>query len=37
VGDALLTVLAEAAGPDWTPALRGQWVEAYGAIVTMMN
>jgi hemoglobin-like flavoprotein len=37
VGDALLAVLAEAAGPDWTPALRGQWAEAYGAIVSMMN
>jgi hemoglobin-like flavoprotein len=37
VGDALLSVLAEAAGPDWSPALRAQWTEAYGAIVSMMN
>ena len=37
VGDALLTVLGETAGPDWSPALRAQWAEAYGAIVSMMT
>ncbi len=37
VGDALLTSLAEAAGPDWNETLRAQWTEAYGAIVSLMR
>jgi hemoglobin-like flavoprotein len=37
VGDALLTTLSEAVGPEWTPAVRAAWVEAYGAIVSLMN
>lgn len=37
VGDSLLFVLAEAAGPDWSPELQAQWGAAYGAIVSMMN
>jgi hemoglobin-like flavoprotein len=37
VGDALVTALAESNGPEWSPAVRAQWIEAYGAIVAMMN
>jgi hemoglobin-like flavoprotein len=37
VGDALLTSLAAAAGPDWSDELRGQWAEAYGTIVSLMR
>jgi hemoglobin-like flavoprotein len=37
VGDALLTSLAAAAGPDWNDELRAQWTEAYGAIVSLMR
>ena len=37
VGDALLTSLAAAAGPDWTDELRAQWTEAYGTIVSLMR
>jgi hemoglobin-like flavoprotein len=36
VGAALLAVLAEVAGPKWTPELNAAWAEAYGAIVSMM-
>lgn len=36
VGDALLTTLAEVAGPDWTPELKQAWTDAYGAIVSLM-
>lgn len=36
VGDALLTTLAEVAGPDWTPAVAKAWTEAYGAISGLM-
>jgi hemoglobin-like flavoprotein len=37
VGDALLTTLGEAAGKEWTPALKSNWTEAYGAIASMMQ
>jgi hemoglobin-like flavoprotein len=37
VGASLLATLAEAAGPDWTPALEAAWTEAYGAIATLMQ
>jgi hemoglobin-like flavoprotein len=37
VGDALLTTLAEIAGDEWTPDVRDAWIEAYGAIVSLMT
>jgi hemoglobin-like flavoprotein len=37
VGDALLTVLAEAAGDDWTPALAAEWTAAFGVIAGAMQ
>jgi methyl-accepting chemotaxis protein len=36
VGENLLAVLAEFAGPAWTPAVKQAWTEAYGAIKTIM-
>lgn len=36
VGDALLATLAEVAGDEWTEEVKGAWVEAYGAIVSLM-
>ena len=36
VGECLLAALAEAAGPDWTPAMNESWSAAYGAIATTM-
>ena len=36
VGENLLAVLAEFAGPSWTPAVKQAWTEAYGAITTIM-
>ena len=32
VGTALITTLATALGPDFTPAARDAWVAAYGAV-----
>jgi len=32
VGECLLAAIAEAAGPDWSPALEAAWTAAYGAI-----
>jgi hemoglobin-like flavoprotein len=37
VGESLLFVMAEAAGPDWTPRHNAQWAEAYGVLVTLMS
>lgn len=37
VGDALLSTLAEAAGPAWSPELQAAWAEAYGAIAGLMQ
>jgi len=37
VGGALITTLARAAGPHWTPELEAQWSAAYGAIAGMMK
>jgi hemoglobin-like flavoprotein len=37
VGDALLSTLAEVAGPDWTPEVAGAWTEAYDAIAALMT
>ena len=37
VGAALITTLARAAGPHWTPELESQWSAAYGAIAAMMK
>jgi len=36
VGGSLLTTLAEAGGPHWTPELASAWTEAYGAIAGLM-
>ena len=36
VGENLLAVLAEFAGPAWTPAVKQAWTEAYSAIKTIM-
>lgn len=36
VGDALLTVLADAAGADWNEELAKEWGAAYGAITSIM-
>lgn len=37
VGETLLDTLAEVAGAAWSEALREQWSEAYGAIVSLMR
>lgn len=37
VGESLLAALAEAAGPDWTPAMNESWSAAYGAIAATMQ
>ena len=36
VGENLLAVLGEFAGPAWTPEVKQAWTEAYGAITTIM-
>jgi hemoglobin-like flavoprotein len=36
VADAMLSALAEIAGPAWTPAVAGAWGEALGAIAQLM-
>ena len=36
VGENLLAVLGEFAGPAWTPQVKQAWTEAYGAIKTIM-
>jgi methyl-accepting chemotaxis protein len=36
VGENLLAVLGEVAGPAWTPQVKQAWTEAYGAIKTIM-
>jgi hemoglobin-like flavoprotein len=36
VGEALLATLAAAAGDAWRPEVRASWVEAYGAISSLM-
>ena len=36
VGATLLATLAEAAGPDWSPAAKEAWTVAYGTIVSLM-
>jgi hemoglobin-like flavoprotein len=37
VGDALLTTLAQIAGPKWTDELAGAWADAYGAVAGLMQ
>jgi hemoglobin-like flavoprotein len=37
VGDALLTTLADVAGPAWTPEIADTWTQAYGAIAGLMQ
>jgi hemoglobin-like flavoprotein len=37
VGECLLAALAQAAGDAWTKETEVAWVEAYGAIVALMN
>ena len=37
VGEALIATLAEVAGDDWTPDLQTAWVDAYGAITSLMK
>ncbi len=36
VGQCLIAALAEAGGDAWTPVVEAQWVEAFGAIQSMM-
>ena len=36
VGECLVATLAEIAGDDWTPEIEGAWVDAYGAISSLM-
>ncbi|MDO9117634.1 MAG: methyl-accepting chemotaxis protein [Nitrospira sp.] len=36
VGENLLAVLQEFAGPAWTPGVKQAWIDAYGAIKTIM-
>ena len=36
VGSALLATFAEQLGPGWTPEIETAWVEAYGAISSLM-
>jgi hemoglobin-like flavoprotein len=36
VGEALLAVLAEIAGPDWTPRMERAWLDAYRALAGWM-
>jgi hemoglobin-like flavoprotein len=36
VGESLIATLAEIAGADWTPAMEAAWVEAFGAIRSLM-
>lgn len=36
VGENLLAVLGECAGPAWTPQVKQAWTDAYGAIKTIM-
>lgn len=36
VGECLLAALAEAAGPEWTPALEQAWSDAFEAIASLM-
>jgi hemoglobin-like flavoprotein len=36
VGDCLISTLAEAAGPAWTPEIEAAWKDAYGAITALM-
>jgi len=37
VGDSLLATLVEVAGDEWNPALASAWIEAYGAISSLMQ
>ncbi len=36
VGNALLSTFEQYLGADWTPAVKQAWVDAYGAITTLM-
>lgn len=36
VGNTLLKTFEQYLGPDWTPATKGAWVEAYGLITNVM-
>ena len=36
VGECLIAALEEGAEPDWSPALEGQWSEAFGVIAGIM-
>jgi hemoglobin-like flavoprotein len=37
VGDSLLATLVEVAGDQWNPELAAAWIEAYGAISSLMQ
>ena len=37
VGECLLATLAEACAGDWTRQVEGAWIEAYGAISSLMK
>lgn len=36
VGECLLATLAEISGPAWTPEVKQAWVDAYGAITSLI-